>query len=129
MQCGMHWKSSSLETSGCIRKGSEMKFTVNNLEWEMKYEDADKVHLNSDDNTFLGLTEYIEQTISIRNGMSKQLTRTTVIHELCHCFLFSFGFNADSYSEEAMCNLFGSHADMILSLTDKFLKERGEKEC
>lgn len=106
-----------------------MKFIVNNLEWEMNFEDGDTVHLNQDDDTILGLTEYIEQTISIRKGMSDQLTRTTVIHELCHCFLFSYGFCAGSYDEEAVCNLFGSHADAILSLTDKFLKERGEKEC
>lgn len=106
-----------------------MKFIVNNLEWEMNFEDGDTVHLNQGDDTILGLTEYIEQTISIRKGMSDQLTRTTVIRELCHCFLFSYGFCAGSYDEEAVCNLFGSHADAILSLTDKFLKERGEKEC
>ena len=106
-----------------------MKFTVNNLDWEMNFEDGDKVHLNQDNETILGLTEYIDQKISIRNGLSQRLTRLTVIHELCHCFLFSFGFCADSYDEEAVCNLFGSHADAILSLTDKFLKERGEKEC
>lgn len=106
-----------------------MKFTVNNLDWEIYFENSDSVHLNQGEETILGLTEYIEQTISIRKGMSKELTRTTVIHELCHCFLFSFGFCADSYDEEAVCNLFGSHADSILSLTDKFLKERGEKEC
>ena len=106
-----------------------MKFTVNNLDWEMNFEDGDKVHLNQDNETILGLTEYIDQKISIRNGLSQRLTRSTVIHELCHCFLFSFGFCADSYDEEAVCNLFGSHADAILSLTDKFLKERGEKEC
>lgn len=106
-----------------------MKFTVNNLDWEMNFEDGDKVHLNQDNETILGLTEYIDQKISIRNGLSQRLTRSTVIHELCHCFLFSFGFCADSYDEEAVCNLFGSHADTILSLTDKFLKERGEKEC
>ena len=58
--------------------------------------------------------------------MTKELTRSTVIHELCHCFLFSFGFCAESYDEEAVCNLFGSHADAILDLTDKFMKERGE---
>lgn len=106
-----------------------MKFTVNNLDWEIYFENGDSVHLNQGEDTILGLTEYIDQTISIRKGMSQQLTRSTVIHELCHCFLFSFGFCAGSYDEEAVCNLFGSHADSILSLTDKFLKERGEKEC
>lgn len=37
-----------------------MKFIVNNLEWEMNFEDGDTVHLNQGDDTILGLTEYIE---------------------------------------------------------------------
>lgn len=100
-----------------------MEFTVNNLEWAMNFADEDKVALNENGNTILGLTEYVKQTISIRNGMSEELTRSTVIHELCHCFLFSLGFCAESYDEEAVCNLFGSHADTILDLTDKFMKK------
>ncbi len=101
-----------------------MKFLVNKLDWEMDFEEGDKIHLNKGEVVYLGLTDYVNQKISIRNGLSQQLTRSTVIHELCHCFLFSFGFNADSYTEEAVCNLFGSHAEAILSLTDRFLKER-----
>ena len=101
-----------------------MNFVVNNLEWTMNFVDADKAFLNENGNTILGLTEYVSQTISIRKGMSEQLTRNTVIHELCHCFLFSFGFCSESYDEEAICNLFGSHADSILELTDEFMEER-----
>lgn len=103
-----------------------MKFTVNRLEWSMIFTDADKAFLNQNDDAFLGLTEYLDQSISIRKGMSEQMTRSTVIHELCHCFLFSFGFCAESYDEEQVCNFFGSHADAILDLTDKFMKERSE---
>lgn len=104
-----------------------MKFTVNKLEWTMELVDEDKVLLNKEDGVILGLTDYIVQTISIRKGMSEQLTRRTVIHELCHCFLFSFGFNVSAYDEETVCNLFESHADSILKLTDKFMK-KGAKE-
>ena len=98
-----------------------MKFTVNNLEWTMGFANEDTVLLNNGEKIILGLTEYIPQTISIRKGMSKQMTRRTVIHELCHCFLFSFGFCAGSYDEEAVCNLFESHADSILKLTNEFM--------
>ena len=100
-----------------------MKFIVNKLEWSIKHVNEDKVLLNHEDETFLGLTDYIKQTISIRKGMSEQLTRQTVIHELCHCFLFSFGISTESYDEEQVCNFFGSHADTILDLTDKFMKK------
>ena len=49
-----------------------MKFTVNNLEWTMVFTDADKAFLNENGNTILGLTEYVNQTISIREGMTKE---------------------------------------------------------
>lgn len=104
-----------------------MEFAVNKLKWTMELVDEDKVLLNKEDSIILGLTDYIVQRISIRKGMSEQLTRRTVIHELCHCFLFSFGFNVSAYDEETVCNLFESHADSILALTDEFMK-KGVKE-
>ena len=104
-----------------------MKFKVNNFEWEMEFADEDTILLNKNENVILGLTEYIAQTISIRKGMTEQMTRRTVIHELCHCFLFSFGFCAGSYDEEAVCNFFEGHADAILQLTNEFMMN--EERC
>ena len=99
-----------------------MKFTVNGLKWVIEYVNADSTSMNNSNGLFLGLTEYDSQHISIRTGLSEGLTRQTVIHELCHCFLFSFGMTCDWYDEEQMCNFFGSHADMIIGIADKFMK-------
>lgn len=99
-----------------------MKFIVNNLKWVIEYVNADSTSMNNSNGLFLGLTEYDIQHISIRSGLTKEMTRQTVVHELCHCFLFSYGITCDWYDEEQVCNFFGSHADMITSLTDKFMK-------
>lgn len=46
----------------------------------------------------LGLTEYLDGVISIRKGLNRQTTRSTVIH----AFIFAFGYTIEG--EEAMCN-------------------------
>lgn len=114
----MRLKNGSLVIHGYI----DMKFTVNGLKWDMEYVDADTVRMNEDGGKFLGLTEYDTQTISIRTGLSKQLTRQAVIHELCHCFLFSLGISCDWYDEEQVCNFFGSHADAMMGVAERFMK-------
>lgn len=63
----------------------EMKTAVNGLEWNIEYAD-DRVLDSEGDGVVLGVTKFLEQKIYIRRGMSKELTRRTVIHELCHCF-------------------------------------------
>ena len=99
-----------------------MKTGVNGLEWNIEYAD-DRVLDSEGDGVVLGVTKFLEQKIYIRRGMSKELTRRTVIHELCHCFLFSLGFSMDCYTEETMCDLFGNYADHIVGLADDFEKE------
>lgn len=102
-----------------------MKFTVNGYEWEITFVNGNEPKMNADGKLQFGLTEFIEQKISIRDDLSDRATRTTVIHELGHCFLFAYGIDSGIYDEEAMCNFLGNYADAIVDLTNKFLKERG----
>jgi|GEM_PF-118298 phage portal protein, SPP1 gp6-like len=100
-----------------------MRFKANNLTWNIDFVDEDKKLMNSDNGMYFGLTEYQPQRISIRTGLSKEMTRETVIHELVHCFLFSFGVcGFTSLNEEQVCNFVGSHLDKIYEITEKFMK-------
>ncbi len=123
MRLDMPWSTKYFRKGGLCKGDNYMEFSINGINWTMEYADSDKDFLNDGDNTILGLTKFLEQTIYIRKGMSKELTRRTVIHELCHCFLFSLGFSMDCYTEETMCDLFGNYADHIVGLADDFEKE------
>lgn len=102
-----------------------MEFKVNNLTWQMEYVDADKVSMNHEGDIYFGLTEYVPQKISIRTQMSAELTREAVIHELTHCFLFSYGIEGgENFDEESACRFMGAHADSIVKLADKFMNMR-----
>lgn len=99
-----------------------MKIKIHDDIWKVRMVDSDKKKLNPDSNHInLGLTEYTKGVISIRKGMQKSVTRSTVIHELTHAFLFSYGHTVEG--EEAMCDFFGVHGDEIISLADQIMKE------
>lgn len=98
-----------------------MKIRIHNDTWKVKMVKADAKKMNPEDGRInLGLTEYAEGKINIRRDLPESVARSTVIHELVHAFLFSYGQTVES--EEAMCDFFGVHADEILSLTDQIMK-------
>lgn len=99
-----------------------MRFKANKLNWTIEYADEDHISMNDEGGIYFGRAVYLEQKIFIRTGMSTELTRETVIHELVHCFLFSYGIKGtEKYSEEQMCVFIGAHADSIIEITDKFI--------
>lgn len=103
-----------------------MQIKINGYKWVIKIVDGntEKMHPQKD-RINLGLTEYCEGIINIRKGMNKKVKRSTVIHELIHAFLFSYGYDVND--EESMCDFFGSQGDRIIELTNKIMKGVKEK--
>lgn len=98
-----------------------MQVTINNIPWKIKVVKRTNKKLNPDNGAvYLGLCDYEKSTIRIRKGMNYMVTRQTVIHELVHAFLFSYGIEVSG--DEPMCNFFGSHADAIVELTNQIME-------
>jgi hypothetical protein len=98
-----------------------MKIKIHNDIWKVKLVKASAEKMNPDKNHInFGLTEYVEGVINIREGLNESVARSTVIHELVHAFIFSYGYTIEC--EEAMCNFFGVHADAIIELTEQIMK-------
>ena len=99
-----------------------MKVKIYKDIWKVKLTDANKKKMTPDaEHCNLGLTEYDKLRINIRTGLSESVARSTVIHELTHAFLFSYGNQVEG--EEQMCDFFGVHGDDIISLADQIMKE------
>lgn len=97
---------------------------INGYSFKVKFVDGNGRKMKVDKNTCnLGLTEYIDGVIRIRRGMNRKITRSTVIHELTHAFMFAFGYTIEG--EEAMCDFFGAQGDDIIQMADSIMK--GEK--
>ena len=98
-----------------------MKVLINGYSFKIKFVDGDTPKMKPDENSYnLGLTEYVDAIIRIRKGMNERTTRSTVIHELTHAFMFAFGYTIEG--EEAMCDFFGSQGDEIIQMTDSIMK-------
>lgn len=125
----MHWKNISRKaavgyTNSCMVK--IMKIKIHNDVWKVKLVDANAKKMNPDPNSYnFGLTEYKELLISIMDGRSESVTRSTLIHELVHAFLFSYGHMVEG--EEAMCDFFGVHGDEIIDLTNQIIERWGDR--
>lgn len=99
-----------------------MKIKIHKDTWKVKLVDANAEKMNSDENGIkIGITEYLEGVINIRKEIPESIARATVIHELVHAFIFSYGYTING--EEAMCDFFAVHGDEIVSLTDRIMKE------
>ncbi len=109
-------------SSGLCNYGVKiMKIKIHKDIWKVKMVDADKKKMNPDeDHQNLGLAEYTKGIINIRKGMTRSVTRSTVIHELVHAFRFSYANEVEG--EEGMCDFFGVHGDEIIHLADRIME-------
>lgn len=99
-----------------------MKVLINGYPFKVKFVDGSTPKMNPDKNSYnLGLTQYLNGTISIRKNLNQRATRSTVLHELTHAFMFAFGYNIEG--EEAICDFFGAQGDQIVQIADRIMKE------
>ena len=96
---------------------------INNLKWE--------VHYDKDINeNWMGLTNYFDLEIKINPAVKgKENLDRTVMHEVIHAFLYSFGFsNKDEFKLEEMIEFFSHNIDSIIKLSNEALKELESKK-
>lgn len=90
-----------------------MKILINDLKWEVKLgtnEELKQVHNSTDYDLYFGVTEYLTQTIYLLKNPTDILRfKRTVIHELLHAILFSYGNVQNTYTEEQVCEICSSH--------------------
>lgn len=100
------------------------KLKINGLLWKIFYVHNGDENLKLDGVDCMGITYFKEQQIYLDSDMSRDLFRKTVIHELTHAFLFSFGHHLEcDEAEEAVCDFLGSHLDRIYKTTNKIMTD------
>lgn len=105
-----------------------MDVTINGYQFKVEFVDANSKKMNPDENRWnLGLFECVDGIISIREGMNQRTTRTIVIHELTHAFIFAFGYALDG--EESVCDFWGAQGDAVIHMADLIMKEVSDQKC
>ena len=90
---------------------------INNIKWEVFIDKS----MSSD---YLGITSDNEYTIRLNPNLSKQAFKPTVIHELGHAFLYSFGFKfKKEFTDEDLCEFVAMNIEQILNCYKKIERE------
>lgn len=74
-------------------------------------------------NTLWGQCDYAKGKILLQKSLTKTHKKSVLIHELTHAFLYENAHNDKKYGEEKVCDLFGSFAEDIMTITNKYFKE------
>ena len=100
-----------------------MKIKINKTNWNVYL-----VNEFRDEPGVLGKTCYLRGTVEILKGLSDEKMKSTIIHEIVHAYLDSYGFevpNIESvmlFSEEQVCEFIAMNGEDIIHLSDKIYK-------
>lgn len=94
-----------------------MKIEINNLTWEIEFVERDSKFLKLDDPDLVnaGITDRHDLKIYIDQSLSDDMIQRTIIHELTHAFIFSYGYS-DMMNEEEICKFIESHLISLYKL-------------
>lgn len=106
-----------------------MKFKINDKNWEIietSQEEIIKIMKNRNDNPseigkYYGVTYFDTQTIFLDENLCKERKRSTLMHELSHCYIGTFIFHSDhNYCEEDVCDIVSNSHDIINGIVNKY---------
>ena len=95
-----------------------MKIRLNNTVWTVGF-------LDDEDKETWGWTITSKLKIQISKELTLPNARSTIVHEIVHALLFSYGFAKEThdinllFSEEQVCDFIAMNIDNILRASDK----------
>lgn len=106
---------------------------LNSLVWDIHIQpqDAFKKQLQEDGVAWLGATLKDRDQIWLWDGIrTPERLRRTIMHEIAHAVIESFGFNQwNAFSEETLADFIESYGAMIADLTDMVIDQiKGHKK-
>lgn len=97
-------------------------FEINGIYWNVIYVDPDNDNLRrSDGSITLGVTDLDTKTVYINNRLRGALLRKVMLHEICHCFIFSTGIYFDLVTEEIVCDFVATWSKDMFDIVDMLL--------
>ncbi len=110
-----------------------MRFKINNKSWIIKEipqeEMRQELKKHNDSYTeygkYYGLTYFDIQTIFIDKDLCSDMKRSTLIHELGHCYIGTYITHKErQYDEEDVVDIVSNSHDIIRKIVDKYFEEK-----
>jgi hypothetical protein len=115
-----------VQARGTSKKQKRRKIMIakiNGLDWVITVVPDDNPEIESEDKYIFGSTNIFKQVISINEKIQPTSLMPTLLHELTHAALFSYGLDShDTFTKEEMCDFFGAHGKEIVDIAKRFLK-------
>ena len=112
-----------------------MKFKINNKTWyikelsqqEMKEELKKHYENPITDGKYYGLTYADIQTIFLDKDLCQDRKRSTLLHELGHCYIITYITHQDrNYNQEDVVDIVSNSHDIIRNIVDKYFEVKNE---
>ena len=113
-----------------------MQFKINNKTWEIKELSQEEIkqemkrHFENPvmEGKYFGITYSDIQTIYLDKDLCNERKRSTLLHELTHCYIETFITHLSrSYSDEDVCDIVSNSHDIIRDIVDEYFKEENHK--
>lgn len=110
-----------------------MQLVIHNTIYEVQFVKSDDKHLLMEDNEYhSGVTDFINKTIYINKNLKNDNSISyTVMHELTHAMIDSYGFLQVDWNDEIIADFMALYSSKLYELAEKveeqFSIEREEK--
>lgn len=105
-----------------------MKIKINRYTYELLQVDSNDENLNVGDNDFRsGITDFRTKKIYIAKGLSEDSQNYTIIHELTHAIMDSYGFLQVEWNDEIVADFMAIYVyeiERILNLIKNSCKNK-----
>ncbi len=100
-----------------------MKLEINSNEYEIIIVEENDERLLIDDYIHTGKIDYIKQEIYIQNGLKPHVLRYTLIHELTHAVIGSYGLMQIVWNDEIIADFIANNMCLIGNLYNEILEK------
>lgn len=94
---------------------------INNIKYDIiETTDGNYVNITTSGESILGLCDNASRKIYIHKNLDMHTKIKTLRHELMHAILFEYGISKETYTEEQVCDLFGTYTKFVEDLVFEY---------
>lgn len=105
---------------------------INKLNWTVKWSDANTISALAEQNKSTGYAfgqiDIVYLQILLNKEIHPDLIFKTIVHELIHAYLFSYGWTKYTYDEEQICDFISSHIVDLITNANKILLDYNNQQ-
>lgn len=96
-----------------------MEIFINGIRWVVLIVKQSDTRLLMPTGWTIGVTNVVDHTICISEGLSNEMLYKCISHEICHAIIFSYGLEMSIPDEECLCQIMENFSDDVLYYADR----------